>query len=73
LNAEYCHPRKSTIERLDAALGGTGAVSVDAYEGNCKAGAGNWSQVRTSDRLFATERDGDVVLMTTGDGHFKRE
>jgi competence protein ComEC len=73
LNAEYCHPRKSTIDRLDQALGGAGAVTLDAYEGTCKNGAGEWKQVRTNDRLFATERDGDVTLMTTGDGHFKRE
>jgi competence protein ComEC len=73
LNAEYCHPRKSTIDRLDQALGGAGAITLDAYEGSCKNGAGKWSQVRTNERLYATERDGDVVLMTTGDGHFKRE
>ena len=28
--------------------------------------------VPTSDRLWATERDGDVVLVTTGDGVFRR-
>jgi len=73
LNEEYCHPRKSTIDRLDEALGGTGASTLDVYEGTCKNGAGKWDHVRTNDRLFATERDGDVVLMTTGDGHFRRE
>jgi hypothetical protein len=31
-----------------------------------------WVDTPTSDRLWATERDGDVVLTTTGDGSFTR-
>ena len=73
LNLEYCHPRKSTIERLDEALGGSGATTLEVYDGSCKQGTGKWSAVHTNDRLFATERDGDVVLTTNGDGHFRRE
>jgi len=33
----------------------------------------SWADVPVSDRLWATERDGDVVLTTTGDGVFVRE
>ena len=32
----------------------------------------DWRDVSTSDRLWATERDGDVVLTTDGDGTFKQ-
>ena len=73
LNGEYCHPRKSAVDRLDQALGGAGTRTLDAYEGHCKQPDGRWVQVRANDRLWATERDGDVVLVTTGDGQFRRE
>jgi hypothetical protein len=32
-----------------------------------------WLEEPASDRLWATPRDGDVVLVTTGDGAFQRE
>ena len=32
-----------------------------------------WRDTPASDRLFSTARDGDVVLVTTGDGVFARE
>lgn len=37
-----------------------------------RATPGDWTAVPSSDRLWATERDGDVVLVTTGDGVFRR-
>ncbi len=37
-----------------------------------RGGTGGWIDVPASDRLWATERDGDVVLATTGDGVFRR-
>ena len=37
-----------------------------------RATPADWVAVPTSDRLWATERDGDVVLTTTGDGVFRR-
>ncbi len=37
-----------------------------------RATPGDWTAVPSSQRLWATERDGDVVLVTTGDGVFRR-
>ena len=73
LNTTYCHPRKAAVTRLNAALGGSGSSVLEVHEGECKGGAGSWAPMRVSERLWATERDGDVVLMTSGDGVFRRE
>ena len=76
-NRGYCHPSKSTVDNLTAALGGPGARTVSAFDGpSCAKGVShlaNFVDVPTSDTLWATERDGDVVLTTTGDGTFTRE
>ncbi|MDP9034325.1 MAG: MBL fold metallo-hydrolase, partial [Myxococcota bacterium] len=74
LNREYCHPRALIVERLARTLkGGTGGT-LAAFDGErCgRARAGDWIDVPTTDRLWATERDGDVVLMTSGNGAFTR-
>jgi competence protein ComEC len=73
LNQTYCHPRKSAVDRLTSALGGPGQKTIEAFDGaSCKEG-GQWTGVRASDRLWSTARDGDVVLMTTGNGDLVRE
>jgi competence protein ComEC len=76
-NKGYCHPSRSTIDHLTAALGGAGGQKLAAFDGaSCAKGVSHLSQfvdVPTSDRLWATEQDGDVVLTTTGDGTFTRE
>lgn len=74
-NRTYCHPRAVTVERVTAALGGAGVRSIRAFDGAvaCKMGTdANWVEVPASDRLWATARDGDVALVTTGDGAFYR-
>ncbi len=78
-NREYCHPRALAMRRLSHALverGGGENARLQAYQGPCKegarAGAGEWVSLPVSGRLFATERDGDVVLTTTGEGKFAR-
>ncbi len=81
-NREYCHPRALAMRRLSRALVSTGGggenARLEAYEGPCKEGATSaarargWVDLPVSGRLFATERDGDVVLTTTGDGTFAR-
>lgn len=76
LNATYCHPRAATIDRLDRHLGGKRDAKIRAFDGkaHCKAGLeAHWRDVASSDRIWATERDGDVVLSTRGDGVFARE
>jgi len=72
LNREYCHPRALIVQRLTRLLGGPGAKTLLAFDGDrCEAShAADWLPVPSSDRLWATERDGDVVLTTSGDGTF---
>jgi len=74
LNREYCHPRALIVQRLTRVLGGAGPRTLQAFDGDrCEAArAADWLDVPTSDRLWATERDGDVVLTTSGDGLFAR-
>jgi competence protein ComEC len=84
LNRDYCHPRASVVQRLTRVLDddarATGMVPpaaglpLTAFDGTrCdRATAQDWVGVPGSERLWATERDGDVVLVTTGDGGFAR-
>jgi competence protein ComEC len=74
LNRDYCHPRALIVRRLSRALGGTRQAPLVAFDGDrCdRATSADWVDVPVSDRLWATERDGDVVLVTTGDGIFRR-
>ena len=63
------------MERLTRALGGGGQGTLEAFGGErCdRARTSDWVAVPSSDRLWATARDGDVVLTTRGDGTFARE
>jgi competence protein ComEC len=72
---EYCHPALRTIDRLNAALGGPRNASVQAYDVHrCdKAARTIPIRVMRSDRLWITSADGDLTLVTTGDGAFRRE
>jgi len=74
-NRTYCHPRKSTVERIAQATGGTGSVAVVAFdaERGCRQQENdNWDETVTGDRLWITARDGTVTLTTTGNGDFSR-
>ncbi len=75
MDISYCHPRAIVAKRLTTLMGGPGSRTLHAFDGNrCAASrAGDWVELPVSDRLWATERDGDVVLSTTGDGVFVRE
>jgi competence protein ComEC len=76
LNSTYCHPRQPSVDALTTTLGGSGSLTLTAFDGtvSCtKADATHWRRVRVSDRLWSTSRDGDVTLVTTGDGVFVRE
>ena len=87
LNRDYCHPRARVVQRLSrvldadalaagqpAAGGDASSATLTAFDGTrCdRATDAEWVAVPVSDRLWATERDGDVVLVTTGDGVFTR-
>jgi competence protein ComEC len=76
MNADYCLPRAATIERLTRVLARGGSRTLLGYDGtlSCRRSHGEgWVEVPVSDDLWATERDGDVVLTTRGDGLFTRD
>ena len=75
LNADYCHPRALVVERLTKLLGGPGQKTLRAFDGTrcARATASEWIDAPASDRMWATERDGDVVVSTGGDGVFVRD
>lgn len=74
-NRSFCHPRARIVQRLTRVLAGAAAGSIEAFDGDrCERSVGSdWTKVPTSEFLWATERDGDVRLATTGDGVFRRE
>lgn len=74
LNRDYCHPRALVVKRLSRVLGGAATRPLESFNGDrCDhAMPEDWVRVPASDRLWATERDGDVALTTTGDGIFRR-
>ncbi len=74
VNREYCHPRALVVKRLARLLGGAAAGTLPAFDGDrCdRAQPSDWVDVPTSAALWATERDGDIALTTTGDGTFAR-
>jgi competence protein ComEC len=74
-NSTYCHPIQSTVDRFTTTTGGPGTKTVLAFDAQVKCNKStdaNWHQVRTSDRMWFTARDGDVVLATSGDGAFQK-
>ncbi len=76
MNATYCHPRRATVERLANAIGGPPGRPIRAFDGAapCRdAGDEHWADVASPEGLWSTARDGDVVLVTRGDGRFARE
>ncbi|APR99936.1 hypothetical protein BCY86_04005 [Pajaroellobacter abortibovis] len=76
LNRHYCHPHTSAVVRVNAALGGSFSVPMRVFDNRMRCNQAreeDWKSVLTSDRLWITSRDGDIVLTTTGDGVFQRE
>jgi competence protein ComEC len=75
LNRGSCHPRALVVQRLTRVLGGPTTKTIEAFDGErCdRAQTSDWAHLPSSDRLWVTARDGDVVLTTAGDGTFHRE
>ncbi len=76
-NKTYCHPRQVTVDRLNTTLGGSVTGTIEAFDGSVKCEESatadkHWHQVATNDHMWFTERDGDVVLSTKGDGTFQK-
>jgi competence protein ComEC len=78
LNAGYCHPRASAVRRLSEHLtraNGSALVPLRAYDRDDKCDdhdTAAWADVQASSSIYSTARDGDVVLVTKGDGVFTR-
>ena len=59
-------------------MGGAGSKTIksfDSEDGKVKCGQStpaNWVEVPANDNIWSTARDGDVVLVTKGDGTFER-
>ncbi|MDP9002015.1 MAG: hypothetical protein M3O46_18125 [Myxococcota bacterium] len=68
-------PRRVGCAECARVLGGRASGALEAFDGDrCDRAVGaDWVAVPTSDRLWATERDRDVMLSTAGDGVFVRE
>jgi hypothetical protein len=77
MNKTYCHPRSVTVQAPGAAIGGPRIRRLTSFDGEVKctsaASKSLWRQVGAAKSLWVTARDGDVLLMTTGDGVFSRE
>jgi competence protein ComEC len=77
LNRTYCHPRGAVVARVTDVLGGAGSGTIRSFDAavGCTASdaAAHWVEVPASDYLWATQRDGDVTLVTHGDGTFISE
>jgi hypothetical protein len=75
VNRDYCHPRAVVVRRLTRVIGESAGAPLRAFDGDrCdRAKPSDWIDVPTSSHLWATARDGDVTLVTTGDGVFTRE
>ncbi len=77
-NGGYCHPRKLTVAHLTTSMGGAGSRTVksfDSKDGVVKCAnntPADWAEVPANDNVWSTARDGDVVLVTKGDGTFER-
>jgi competence protein ComEC len=74
-NRTYCHPQRSAVERLSTLTGSKTTRPMEVFQGtNCKESSSTgWTTIDVSDRVFVTARDGDVVLVTAGDGQFAKE
>jgi hypothetical protein len=59
-------------------MGGSGSKTInsfDSQDGKVKCArnkSANWVEAPANDNLWSTARDGDVVLVTKGDGTFER-
>jgi competence protein ComEC len=75
LNRQECDPRAPVVQRLTRVLGSALPTPLKAFAGErCEhPKSADWIDVPASDKLWATERDGDVVLTTSGDGAFSRK
>jgi competence protein ComEC len=73
MNRSYCHPRASTMKAVTDLLGGPGSKTLLAFDAQVPCTAAppsHWPAVPVSDRLYATERDGDLTFVGTGTDDF---
>jgi competence protein ComEC len=68
-NRTYCHPRRSTVERLSSLVGGSAPRPLEVFQGE-RCSDSDWTTIDVSERILVTARDGDITLTTTGNGEF---
>jgi competence protein ComEC len=74
-NAGFCHPFQRPVRLLTAETGGPSSNNIWAFDakiGCPHSNSSNWQNIPTSDHLWFTARDGDILLTTRGDGKFGR-
>lgn len=77
-NKGYCHPSRSSVQRLTSTVGGTATKKLTSFKDDelrCSksTGMGDWEEVLVSDSVYSTARDGHVTFTTSGDGAFEVE
>lgn len=70
---KYCLPTAGAVKRLNAVLSSPSTSTAPASAGRSADGKCSWTDVPRPDGLWSTAVDGDVTLVTTGDGAFRRE
>lgn len=70
---KYCLPTTGAVKRLNAVLSTPSTSTMPASSSRSADGTCSWTDVPRPDGLWSTAVDGDVVLVTTGDGTFRRE
>jgi beta-lactamase superfamily II metal-dependent hydrolase len=70
---KYCLPTAGAVKRLNAVLSSPSTSRMPASSGRLADGTCSWTDVPRPDSLWSTAGDGDVTLVTTGDGKFRRQ
>jgi competence protein ComEC len=70
---KYCLPTAGAVKRLNAALSSPSTSTMPASSSRSADGTCSWTYVPRPDGLWSTAVDGDVTLVTTGDGTFRPE
>lgn len=70
---KYCTPTAGAVKRLNYIINSTSTSTMAAASSRSADGTCSWTDVPRPDGLWSTAADGDVVLVTTGDGMFRRE
>jgi len=73
-NKTYCHPNAATVATLNSVLPEGNSKPLEAFAGDgCRGSTEkDWTMAQANEHIWATERDGDVILESIGDGSFNQ-